>query len=77
MSESRSVHRLFAEWRRDPAYLAEYEALGNEFAIGKPTGQAGSTSIQALGSSGNSTLSETGSERSSKPPASGGRRAPS
>ena len=35
MSESRSVHRLFAEWRRDPAYLAEYEALGNEFAIGK------------------------------------------
>jgi hypothetical protein len=75
MSKSRSVHRLSAEWRRDPAYLAEYEALGNEFAIGEPMGQADSASVQALRSSGSFTLTETAPERPSRPPASRRRRA--
>lgn len=28
-----STAAVFAEWRKDPAYMAEYEALGEEFAL--------------------------------------------
>lgn len=31
----RGVDRLFAQWREDPAYAAEYEALAGEFLIAK------------------------------------------
>jgi ribosome-binding protein aMBF1 (putative translation factor) len=31
--KSISAHEAFARWRKDPAYVAEYDALAEEFAI--------------------------------------------
>ena len=31
--ESIPVEQSFAEWRRDPSYIKEYEALEEEFAL--------------------------------------------
>ena len=31
--ESILVEQSFAEWRRDPSYIEEYEALEEEFAL--------------------------------------------
>ncbi|HXZ67375.1 MAG TPA: helix-turn-helix transcriptional regulator [Alphaproteobacteria bacterium] len=31
--KTKSAKELFAEWRKDPKYVAEYEALEGEFAI--------------------------------------------
>lgn len=33
MSKTTSMDELFAEWRKDPAYVREFDALEEEFAL--------------------------------------------
>lgn len=43
------VEEAFAEWRKDPAYVAEYEALEEEFALAE----------QIIGARSHGNLSQT------------------